>query len=167
MFSFFRRENALYAISSIIFGFILVSYPSHTLRMMVSIIAWGALITGAGALIGFITGWRNTPTLLTAVAGLVLGVWMMSKPVFFASIIPFIVGAVIFLNACFSVYTSIKNAKQHSQNWKQGLVLAVSAAILGLVIMMNPFSSVRTVVMVAGIGLIYSGIMRLLVGSLL
>ncbi len=166
MFDMFRRQNFMYSLLSVIFGLILVLYPGHTLNLMVSVVGWGLLIMGILALIGFITGWRNYQTFAVAAVGLVIGIWIMVKPSFFVSIIPFIVGLLIFINSCTSAYQTVKSAKNGYAKWGRNLVVAIIGAVLGVLIMINPFATAGVVVTIAGIGMIYSGIMGLLISTI-
>ncbi len=165
MLHLFKRQGTVYSIVSVIFGLILTLYPDHTLKLMVSVIGWGCLISGVTALIGFITGWRNHQTLITAVTGLAAGLSLMIWPKFFVSIIPFLVGAVIAVHACMAGGSAFRQANRSDSRWVKDFLMALVGLFLGIFIMINPFGSASIVVVIAGIGLIYSGVMGLLITS--
>ena len=74
------------------------------------------------------------------------------------SIIPIILGIVILLSGIVKFQQAIDLARMKVSRWSTVLATALLNVILGAVVILNPFSTVTTLLQLVGIGLIYSGL---------
>ena len=87
-----------------------------------------------------------------------IGVIFILKPTIIASILPMILGIAILVNGIFGLQSSINILRNTSTTWVRVLIPAIITIALGLLIVLNPFESVKTLLIIIGCCLIWNGI---------
>lgn len=161
---FQRLKNGIVAsgVVLIIAGLILLFFPETTTKTIAYMAAATILLMGLTQLIGY---FRSSPADGRYSGGIVLGIFfiVVAAVLFFnaeavISIIPIILGVIILLSGIVKFQQSIDLARMKVSRWSTVLATAILNVILGLVVILNPFSTVTTLLQLVGIGLIYSGI---------
>lgn len=147
----------------ILLGLVLVVKSEETLKV-ISYLVGGALITlGIVAFIKFFkNNEKNVPDNFDVIYGIVtivFGIFIIFNDKLVASIIPFILGAWILFKSAFKVAFGFELKSKNSPIWKQTLITSGISALVGIVILFNPFKTAAIVFMLIGIALIIYGIM--------
>lgn len=147
----------------ILLGLVLVVKSEETITV-ISYLVGGALITlGIVAFIKFFkNSEKNVPDNFDIIYGIitvVFGIFIIFNPKLVASIIPFILGAWILFKSAFKVAFGFELKSKNSPIWKPTLITSGISALVGIIILFNPFKTLSFVFILIGLALIVYGIM--------
>lgn len=152
-----------------LFGLVLLLWPKRTLELAAQIIGIGLLL---GGILAGIAWYRNrdsvrasTMSMAEAIIGLAAGLFMLVAPRFVVGILPMAVGLLILANGVVNLAQAIGLKSAGGFRWKGPLVLAVVTVLLGILIVLNPFSAAAMTVAAIGAVLVYNGISNLIIGA--
>lgn len=162
-----KNKNTSKFISSLIYvalGLILVVYPTLIGETICWMLAGAAAAMGIIHIIGYVMSKGakqpddNSNGLATGIVLLLLGLFIVIKQEFVISIIPFILGFMITVKGVIGVQSALNLKRFGYGNFKGSLVAAILVMVFGILMMMNPFSTVKVLFTMIGIGLLVSGI---------
>ncbi|MBP3799589.1 MAG: DUF308 domain-containing protein [Bacilli bacterium] len=150
----------------ILLGLVLVVKSEETLKV-ISYLVGGVLITlGIVAFIKFFkNSEKNIPDnfdIIYGIVTIVFGIFIIINPKLVASIIPFVLGAWILFKSAFKVAYGFELKGKNSPIWKSTLITSGISALVGIIILFNPFKTASIVFMLIGIALIAYGIMDII-----
>ncbi|MDD6571903.1 MAG: DUF308 domain-containing protein [Thermoflexaceae bacterium] len=157
------KKNAM--ISSLIYvivGIILTLFPGSTARTIGYAFATVVLIAGLSFLYRFIT--KDVSYSFVGnefVIGIVLvmaSVFVFMRVDSVVSIIPILLGVVITISGISKLQNAIGLHKMHYSGSTAVLAFAILNIVFGIVLILNPFGAVTTLIMLIGLGLIFSGV---------
>lgn len=165
---FYRADNhgILLSILMIVIGLLLALWPGHVMTTALTILGIALLIGGALLIYSWYNGRNNDASVITLAEGIVFvvaGLVVLIAPRFLISIVPFAIGALITLNGIFNLAQALDQRKSNYHRWKASLVMAVLTIVLGLLIVLNPFSTMEMLVVAIGVIIIYNGVSNLLI----
>ena len=141
-------------------GIFLLARPGASLVTAAKIIGGALVVIGAIGLINQLLHPedRALPRVLVYAVEVVAGLVIFSAPGFVISLFPILVGIVVMVYGLSDVQTALRLKKEGHPTWARGMVLAVISVVLGLILLMNPFGTVSTLVRIIGIVLIYKAV---------
>lgn len=150
----------------ILLGLVLVVKSEETLKV-ISYLVGGVLITlGIVAFIKFFkNSEKNMPDnfdIIYGIVTIVFGIFIIINPKLVASIIPFVLGAWILFKSAFKVAYGFELKGKNNPIWKTTLITSGISALVGIIILFNPFKTASIVFMLIGIALIAYGIMDII-----
>lgn len=157
------KKNVM--ISSLIYvivGVILTIFPDSTARTIGYAFATVILIAGLSFLYRFIT-----KDISYSFVGneFVIGIVLIMASVFvfmrvdtIVSIIPMLLGVVITVSGISKLQNAIGLHKMHYHGSTAVLAFAILNIVFGIVLILNPFGAATTLIMLIGLGLIFSGV---------
>lgn len=138
-----------------IIGILLISCPDMASTLLVRILGWVFIAVGIGFVISAVLGWDSmTGKVILAAVFLLLGVWMVSRPLALAAWIGRFTGVVLILQGVRDLVSS------HSH--RVSVFLPVLTAVLGAVLVVLPMTASRLVFMILGAVLLILGILMLI-----
>ena len=156
------------SIALIIIGIIFVISPVSS---MVTISRTMGIILMIAGIMEIVISIRSTgrPISILTVGSLILalvGLWVFRHPSFILSSINLVFGVIVIVSALSSLGQA---AQMRRSGWDGSLamVLSIAGIILGVLIILNPFSTIRTLARIIGIVMIYQGIVKLRVSSMM
>ena len=164
---YLKNKNTSKFISSLIYaalGLVLILYPTLIGETICWMLAGAAAAMGAVNLIGYAMSKGDAPSdessdgLATGIVLLLLAVFIVIKSEFVISIIPFVLGFMITVKGVVGVQSAINLKRFGYGSFKGSLIAAVLVMAFGIVMMMNPFSTVKVLFTMIGIGLLVSGV---------
>ncbi len=157
-----NNRSIAFAVIMIIFGFILVLHPSHTLTVLARTIGWAVLLSGGVSVLSTIIGENNPLAAGSGAAALIVGFYLVMFPSAVVSVIPILVGIVIIISGCtnFTLAWQGRHAPNYSPT--RDLILAALTVLAGGVIVLNPFRTAGMVVVFIGAVLIANGVLNLI-----
>ena len=161
--------NALVSsIALILIGIIFVVSPESSMATIARAIGIILMIAGIMEIVVSIRSTGRPVSLLT-VGSLLLalvGLWIFWEPSFILTSINLVFGVIVILSALSSLGQA---AQMRRSGWDSSLamVLSIAGIILGVLIILNPFSTSRTLARIIGIVMIYQGIVKLRVSSMM
>jgi uncharacterized membrane protein HdeD (DUF308 family) len=95
---------------------------------------------------------------IEAIAGLVI----LVRPQIILNIYPIAMGIIIAVDGLGNLFQALSMKRRENSHWKPMLILACITILLGIIIVLNPFSTLNALTSVIGIVLAYDGVTRFL-----
>ncbi|MCM1039361.1 MAG: DUF308 domain-containing protein [Ruminococcus sp.] len=160
----------------IILGIILMVWPGETMDIACMVIGCGLIIAGViGLAVLFIRRKKNGEeniskdsviTTLKSVIIIIVGIVLIAKMKTVVSILPFIMGILIIVNSAVNIMQTILNKDQNSK-WIVSLIASLVTAIIGILMIANPFGAAVSQIFIMGLGLTVGGISNLINGLII
>lgn len=154
-------------IASVILGILAFVYPDTTAMTFTVAAGWVLTIFGIASLISAITSWSvilSSVDLYTGIISLLFGLLILYMPAFFVAWI-FILLGIYIMWAGFSTLmgsNALRVVGVRGSGW--GIVLAILAIVLGIMVVVSPLASASAAVMICGVALVYTGVVRIIEG---
>ena len=101
-------------------------------------------------------------TLISGLICLALGVFLLLRSDIVVSILPIVFGLFVIFDSLGRIQNALDLRRCEYPSWKGFLLLPVLSVVLGVVMILNPFGTMETLVMAIGIILIIEGAINLL-----
>lgn len=155
---YIKRVNDSLLITDIIFallGFIMIIVPEFISNSICYLIGTLLIIFGALKIANYVdVGKKGTLTntlMIIGVVSLVLGLMVIIKSEVFASIIPFILGIYVVIVSISKIQQALEFKNHHYSKWVSALISALILLLLGIIIILNPFSTLTLAIRIVGI----------------
>lgn len=159
------------AVLSILLGLLLALIPETTVLTIVYLLAAYVAVTGIVSLISYARHRKDSEgsrsVLATGIFLVIIAALVFIFPEAVAGIFSLILGVLLILSGITNAVRSFELKKYGGQSWIGMLVVSLAVAIGGIVIIVNPFDSTVTFILVLGILLIAKGVVDLVVQALL
>lgn len=156
-----KNSRGVVSILMIIIGILLIIWPGHTLSLLSAIVGWGLVIGGVVG-VGFGLVSFNPFNLISGIIAIIVGAVFIRAPFISMSIIPVIIGILIILNGAHNLYNAWIGRHAMGYNPRRDLILSIIMVILGILIVIFPFTTASAAVVVIGVILLYNGITNLI-----
>ncbi|MGY6224884.1 HdeD family acid-resistance protein [Faecalibacterium duncaniae] len=147
-------------------GIFLVMKPGTALNIVCYALGGVVLACAAVQLIRYFVVERGVfQSQLTLISGLVclaLGAFLLLRSDIVVSILPIVFGLFVIFDAIARVQNALDLRRCGYDSWKGFLLLPVLSVVLGVVLIVNPFGAMETLVMAIGVILIVEGAINLL-----
>ena len=148
-------------------GLLLVLFPEAALNSLCYILGGFAIAAGVIRIIRYFEQDHSSPVLfqsdlIVGVFSLGLGLFMVGNPQAVESAIPTIFGILLVGFGIGNILRALDAKKAGNPRWSVLMGMAAFSALLGAVILSNPFAVMRTAVIVIGAALIYEGVTDIL-----
>ncbi len=163
---FLKKSYFASSLAFILLGLALLLWPEVSLRVVCYL--FGALIL----LKGLLSIWAYVRaeerfffsyfTLLFGVAASALGVFLLIKPDTVVSVLPILIGLFIVFDGVVRLQSAFDLKRAGFTAWWSFLLLALLSAVLGVLMIWNPFATVQVLVMAIGIILLIEGALNLI-----
>ena len=167
MFDLLRRIRlnfALTAVLTLILGVLLISSPGTAMRTVFLLVGWTLVISGAASLLTAIFS-KGQPVgqgdLVLGLIQLATGLVVLMRPGFLMSLAGIVVGFVLLIHGIHDIQHA-RESRALGYDWKLSMGVGIAAVVMGVIVMINPFSTVETLLRIAGVFLLVDGIADLL-----
>ena len=149
---------------TIIVGILLVALPessSHILCILVGILF---LLSGVFGIAGYFV--RHISDMTDFVFGFVeiaLALWLFIAPDSALKVLMVVFGVLLLLRAFAGMGHAMESYKRNAKFWWTGLIVSLLTLVLAIIVLCNPFGTLRILMIVAGIAFIYNGISDMMV----
>lgn len=161
-----KRQSVLSAIVTILLGLILILAPNGMIALVLGLIGWVLIVTGAISLISFVvnrTVYSDYGQLILGVVQLLFGGWIVRNPSGIVALTANIVGIIVLIHAVKDLQYAFEAHRVGAANWWLAAVTGGVTLLLSLAVLLNPVRSAVTLVTFAGVCLIVDGVSDLLV----
>ena len=86
-----------------------------------------------------------------------LGIWICAQPRIVLSIIPVVVGIIVLIHGLMDIQYTLDIKKAGSEKWWIALIAAVLTLIVGLLLVLNPFTVYEITMVLVGVAMLYDG----------
>ncbi len=139
--------------------------PGTALNIVCYALGGVVLACAAGALIRYFVVERGVFRPACLISGLIclaLGVFLLLRSDIVVSILPIVFGLFVIFDAIGRVQNALDLRRCGYDSWKGFLLLPVLSVVLGVMLILNPFGAMETLVMAIGVILIVEGAINLL-----
>ena len=147
-------------------GFFLLLVPGTALNVVCYALGAVVLICAVVQLVRYFAVERGIfQSQLTLISGLVclaLGAFLIIRSDIVVRILPIVFGLFVIFDSLGRIQNALELRRCNYESWKGFLALALLSVVLGVVMIMNPFGTMETLVMAIGVILIVEGTLNLL-----
>ncbi|MGN0707653.1 MAG: HdeD family acid-resistance protein [Faecalibacterium sp.] len=146
-------------------GVFLLLMPGTALNIVCTALGAVVLIMAVVQLVSYFTVERNVFrsqfTLLSGLICLALGAFLVFRGDIVVRILPIVFGLFVIFDSLGRIQNALELRRCEYSSWKGFLVLGALSIVLGIVMIVNPFGTMETLVMAIGIILIVEGAINL------
>lgn len=169
MFNKITNSPALLSLLMIVFGIILVVWPSPVLSAVISLLGVGLIVGGVIAAVGWYKTRESTvlsySRLGSGLIAIVAGAIILFHPLEVASFFPIAIGIVILVTGLINMVQALDLRKAGYPRWLVSFILSIVTIACGIVFVTQPISALEIPVIAAGIILIYDGVSSLWIST--
>ena len=167
MFDLLRRIRVNFVVTAIltlILGVLLITSPGTAMRTVFLLVGWTLVISGAASLLTSLLS-RGQPVgqgdLVLGLIQVATGLVILMRPGFLMSLAGVVVGFVLLIHGIHDIQHA-RESKALGYEWKLSMGVGIAAVVMGIVVMVNPFSTLETLLRIAGVFLLVDGLADLL-----
>lgn len=161
-----RWDRLLLPLISLVLGIYLVLRPWSATEAICAFIGWLILLAGAAGTFNAVLFQRatliSTPLLPVSVAGLVIGVFFITRPYTLIEIVGLVICVLLMLEGMTNIQNALQRYRWGDRVWWMPLVVGILCLVLGLMALFAPWASTAMMMRLIGIMLICSGAVSLL-----
>lgn len=160
-----KGKNSLLIASAVylVLGLILLFFPGLTIGFFCTAVGALLLLYGVVTVISFFVhqnscrGFSLQAELILGVISAVVGIFFLTRPSVILSILPIILGLYILIDALVNLKRGLDLRACGYAGWTATLILSLISAVLGALILWNPFATQLLLVRVIGAAFLYQG----------
>lgn len=163
MYDLFRRIRLNFLLTSVlscILGLLLITAPGTAMRTVFLLVGWMLVISGAASLLTALLS-RGQPVgqgeLVLGLVQLATGLVVLMRPGFLMSLVGIVVGFVLLIHGIHDIQHA-RESKALGYEWKLSMGVGIVAVVMGIIVMVNPFSTMETLLRIAGVFLLVDGV---------
>lgn len=157
----------LTAAALIALGVILAVWPEMSMLVIGYAIGAILLVCGIVRILGYFSkdlfSLAFQFDLALGIFTVLLGAVFIAHPTWLSTAIPFLLGAFVLVNGLFTLQTAIDSKKFGMRLWWVALLFSLLESCLGLLMILNPFSSAKLLMIVTGVAIIGAGVENLFI----
>lgn len=150
------------ALVCVVLGLVLLIWPGTTTQIVCMLLGVVLLIYGVIQILMYLISRERSIVsqgmMLLGIIVSVIGIWILVRPEMIIMAVPVIVGILIVIHGLHNVVQAIALKKDGYEGWWIACLMGVLTAVLGGILIYNPFTVVDTIVRLIGIFLIYDGL---------
>ncbi|MGI6178338.1 MAG: HdeD family acid-resistance protein [Eubacterium sp.] len=164
-----KWDMFILGIITAVIGVLIVANPDSSATTIIRIIGIILLVLGVIALISGLTekkkGFSSYGDFAIGVFAVVFGILLLASPATFAQFIGFIFGIFIAVQGINDIIQAFTVRKLRDPKWTGPLLVGVICIVLAAVMIFNPFSTFKALMIMIGVSLIIDGVTEILVGA--
>ena len=154
-----KADTILSAVLCVILGVVLLVYTKQMTDLFCKLLALVLIVMGVAHIITYFTDrMGNNLRLIEVIIGSLLGVWIFINPEIIISLIPAIIGAILFLHGVEDLRLAIQAKEAEGSAWIACLILAIVNLAIGILLIVKAFEAAQIAFKLIGIALIYDGV---------
>ena len=169
LFRDLRRDTLVTGVLTVILGLVLLVWPGMALRLVGKLLGAAIAIYGVVNIVGYFsqddTRALRRYGLVYGIAMALIGLFLFARSGVVASVVPLVCGIALLVSGVSELQSALDLRRMGDGRWWVTLVPAVITAILGLILVLNPFRTAALLVRVLGVVLIYQGVSHLLISG--
>lgn len=166
-----KNKNISKFASSLIYilmGLALIMKPALVEDVFCYLLAGAAIVMGAIKLIAYMATKvetriaEDTNGFAIGISLILLGLFVLMKSTMFIILVPFVLGFMITFKGIEGMQ-NVLNLKKFGFGYQKGImIVSLIITIFGIIVMVNPFSTMKILLVMLGLGLLASGIFDLI-----
>ena len=161
-----KWHTLLLSVLYILLGMFLVAAPDVTLNAVCTLIGGTVLVCGVVQLIRYFRQkdslWFAPLTLCFGILCLAVGAFLVMRSDIVISILPVMFGLFVVFDSVSRIQNALELRRCEYSSWKSFLLLGLLSVVLGIVMIVNPFATMETLVVAIGVILTVEGALNLI-----
>ncbi len=154
-----KNLSIITIVASLIIGVVLIIKPGETLQVVSLICGVSVILLGVAAWIMYFVKDNSMFMAILGTISLIAGIIVCVKYKSIITIMLILFGAFLIVSGVVDLASAIKAKKIGGVGWKVSIIMAAAMIILGIIVTVNPFSSMEMITRFLGVGLIYYAVM--------
>lgn len=150
-----KTFNYFLPIVYFILGLLMVIFPGTVNDIINYIIGGLLMLFGIDYIVRYLSNNKVTTyskySLTVGIVPIICGVFLICNPEVLVSIIPFVAGMIILMDAFEKLKHAIDLKKMKYDEWWVDLVVSILFIVFGIVVIMNPFDAAKLLIRILGI----------------
>ena len=148
----------------ILLGLLLFIKSDDTIVAISYLVGGAIIILGILAFINFFkkSDFVSSFDIIYGMITVVFGIFILSNPKMVATIIPFIIGGWVLIKSSFKIAYAIELKNMENVIWKNVLVTSIISALVGVIMIFNPFKTSVVVFKIIGAAIIVYAILDII-----
>ena len=138
-----------------ILGLLMVIFPGTVNDIINYIIGGLLMLFGIDYIVRYLSNNKVTTyskySLTVGIVPIICGVFLICNPEVLVSIIPFVAGMIILMDAFEKLKHAIDLKKMKYDEWWVDLIVAILFIVFGIIVIMNPFDAAKLLIRILGI----------------
>ena len=156
-----KTGSIISGISFVLCGLFISIFPTVSLFTICYAIGTIIIISGIIKIIGYFSNDLYSLAfqfdLALGIFSIVLGSVMIIRPGLVVSFFPAVIGITLLINSLFTFQISMDSKKFGLDYWWITLILSIITSLLGITIIINPFTSAKVIIAFVGVTIIIAG----------
>lgn len=157
-----KNLSIITIIASLVVGLVLLIKPNEALQFVSLFCGAIIILIGIGSWIYYFAKDSSPLLAISGTIELIVGIVICVKYKSIITIVLFVFGIFLIVSGVVDLISSVNAKKNGVIGWLLSLLMAVAIIVLGVVITVNPFSSVVLVTRLLGVGLLVYAIVDLI-----
>lgn len=162
----FSKKYILISALYVVLGAVLLVWPDTSMKMICYGLGFVMVVLGITYAIIYFTkdnlaGFLQMD-LVIGIICLAFGIFILLNPTFLSTVLPFAMGIILLLGAVVKIQSAFNMKRLNFTKWYLVLIVALIIVALGIVLLCNPFTEERYMILYIGICLILDGMTNLI-----
>lgn len=157
-----KNLSIITIVASLIIGLVLIIKPGETLQVVSLICGVSLILLGITAWISYFAKGNSMFMAILGTISLIAGIIVCVKYKSIISIMLVLFGAFLIVSGIIDLLSAVKAKKIGGAGWKVSMAMSAAMVIVGIVVTVNPFTSMEMITRFLGVGLIFYAVMDLI-----
>lgn len=161
----FKKSYCVASVVYIIFGLVLLLWPDLSLQTLCYVLGTMFIVFGLTHIVLYFIKDRMTSILqmdlVSGVYGIAAGIFVLVKPRLVIELLPFFAGILMILGAVIKLQNALDLKRLMFGRWYLALAAAAVMLGLGIILVLNPFETMRVIVILMGAGMLVDGLVNI------
>lgn len=157
-----KNLSIITIITSLVIGLVLIIKPGETLQVVSLICGISLILLGAAAWISYFVKDNSMFMAVLGTISLIAGIIVCVKYKSIITIMLLLFGAFLIVSGVIDLLSAVKTKKVGGSGWKVSMVMSAVMIIAGIIVTVNPFTSMEMITRFLGAGLLFYAVMDLI-----
>lgn len=157
-----KNLSIITIITSLVIGLVLIIKPGETLQVVSLICGVSLILLGAAAWINYFVKDNAMFMAVLGTISLIAGIIVCVKYKSIITIMLLLFGAFLIVSGVIDLLSAVKAKKIGGAGWKVSIAMSAVMIIAGIIVTVNPFTSMEMITRFLGVGLLFYAVMDLI-----
>lgn len=157
----FKKSYCVVSVIYMIFGLVLLVWPDLSLQTLCYVLGAMFIVFGLTHIVLYFIKDRMNAflqmDLVSGVFGIAAGIFVLVKPRLVIELLPFLAGVLMILGSVIKLQNALDLKRLTFGKWYLGLAAAAVMLLMGVILVVNPFETMRVIVVLMGAGMLVDG----------
>lgn len=158
----FARDYSLTALFFALLGVLFLISPETSGKIVCYIFGGFLCVVGIFRIIEYfrtpISLQQYNLGLVVGIIAVGFGIFVIAQPEFIEKELPTLLGLAVLLDSLIKLQNAVDMARIHDKSWRYTLVMSLITAVLGTILLIDPFNAKATLLQFLGIAMIINGV---------